>query len=179
MTPDPDRYADGRLDRAARRAYDPDPPTRADWKRVSDGIAARVLPTRRPAADWRPWAWAGLALAGCGFISAILWAVGRTPTAPDPVPSFVRAAPESEADPDPLAAFAVLPVATDDDLRIATLRGDWGTGLVVGEHPLSGELRLATADELTVERAPDGMETVPEFGDRPAVLSLKLRRTDE
>jgi hypothetical protein len=174
--PDPARYADGRLDRASRRAYDPDPPTRADWKRVSDGIAARVLPRNRPALVRLRWAVAGLAVAACAVVALVLGTRGGQPPAPRPaLPDGAKAAPAA----DPLAEFAVLPIATDDEMRIATLRGDWGTGLVVGTHPLTGELRIATADELTIERAPDGMETVPDFGDLPAVLSLKAKRTDE
>jgi hypothetical protein len=172
--PDARQYADGPLDPATRRALAPDSPTRADWKRVSDGIAARVLPKHR-SANWGRRAVAGLAVAGCGLIAVLVWR-GNGPAPRATLPDVVKIAPDVT---DSLAEFAVLPIATDDELQIATLRGDWGTGLVVGEHPLSGELRLATADEVTVERSPAGTEPTSDHGDLPMVFGLKGKRTGE
>ncbi len=175
--PDPRRYADGHLDPASRRAFAPNSPTRADWKRVSDGIAARVLPKRRAVGRGVRWAVAGVALAGCAA-AVLVWGGGKLPAPRPPAPEVVKARPVPQAA-DPLAEFAVLPVASDDELRIATLRGDWGSGLVVGTHPLPGELQLATADDVTVARAPDGVEPFPDDGDLPMVLGLKGKRSGE
>lgn len=173
--PDPARYADGALDPTTRRAFDPAPPTRAEWKRVSDEIARRVLPRTRLAVRRKRFAAALLAVAACAVCAILVWD-GRNATAPqNQPPQLANAIPE----PDPLAEFAVLPVASDDELRVATLRGDWGTGLVVGLHPLEGELLLATAGEVTVGRAPVGMATPPDFDDEPMVLGFQGARASE
>lgn len=171
--PDPARYADGCLDPTARRALDPVPPTPADWQRVGDGIARRVLPRPRPAGRRGRRLAASLALAACALFAVL---IHGGPQAPDPPP---RTPPLATAPTDPLAEFAVLPVATDDEMRIATLRGDWGTGLVVGLHPLEGELRLATAGEVTVGRAPVGMDPVPDVDDEPMVIGFHRPRASE
>ena len=142
------------------------------WGRGED-VRLREDPRFRPT-PWGRWVAAGLTLAGCGLVTVLVWG-GNVPAPRTTEPDVVKIVPEA----DPLAEFAVLPVATEDELRIATLRGDWGSGLVVGDHPLAGELRLATADEVTVERSPDGMEPTPDHGDQPMVLSLKGKRTGE
>jgi len=172
--PDPARYADGSLDPTTRRALDPAPPTRAEWKRVSDHIALRVLPCARPAGQRGRRVAAALALAACAVFAVLAWEWRKAPVTSNP-PESAKARPET----DPLAEFAVLPVATDDEMRIATLRGDWGTGLVVGLHPLEGELQLATAGEVTVGRAPVGTEPAPDFDDEPMVIGFKGPRTSE
>jgi len=172
--PDPARYADGSLDPTTRHAFDPAPPTCAEWKRVRDEIALRVLP-RTQAAARRGRLGAALALAACAVFAILVWEGKKAPAPSNPTPELAAAQPR----PDPLAEFAVLPVATDDEMRIATLRGDWGTGLVVGLHPLEGELQLATAGEVTVGRAPVGMATPPDFDDEPMVIGFKGPRTSE
>ena len=179
--PDPARYADGPLDPACRRAFNPDPPTRADWMRVSDGIVARVLPKSRPTIQWGRWV-AGITLAASGLVAVLMWRYGATPppkrVAPS-LPDVAKVQPPPPPEPvDLLAEFAVLPIATDDEVRVATLRGDWGTGLVVGDLP-AGELKLATADEVTVERVPAGMDAGPDYGDLPMVFGLRAKRTGE
>lgn len=172
--PDPTRYADGRLDRATRRALAPPPPSEAAWKRVSDGIALRVLPRQRHGSARRT-AWAVAALLLCSAGSIYLF--GRsTPPQPRPIPDVATA---QQAPDDPLADFAVLPVATDDEVRIALVRGDWDGGLVAGVHPLAGELRLATADDVVIERVPDAMDAVPDFGDGAMVFGLRGKRSGE
>ena len=173
--PDPARYADGSLDPTTRRALDPAPPTRAEWKRVSDHIALRVLPCARPAGQRGRRIAAALALAACAVFAILVWEGRKAPAPSNPTPELAAAQPR----PDPLAEFAVLPVASDDEMRIATLRGDWGTGLVVGLHPLEGELQLATAGEVTVGRAPVGMATPPDFDDEPMVLGFLGARASE
>lgn len=171
--PDPTRYADGRLDRATRRALAPPAPSAADWKRVSDGIALRVLPARRRLAGQRLACAAAVLVCAAGSISLF----GRvSPPPPRLTPDVAQARPALD---DPLAEFAVLPVATDDEVRIAVLRGDWDGGLVAGAHPLDGELRLATADEVLVERVPDVMDAVPDFGDAAMVFGLRGKRSEE
>lgn len=177
--PDPLRYADGRLDPATRRALAPPAPSDADWKRVSDGIALRVLPRSRHGAErWVPWLAGAAALLLCAVGAIYLFNRGASQTPPrsGPLLEVVKVQPVSD---DPLAEFAVLPVATDDEVRIALLRGDWDGGLVAGVHPLPDELRIATADEVRIERVPDAMEAVPDFGDAPMVLGVRGKRSGE
>ena len=57
---------------------------------------------------------------------------------------------------DPLAGFAILPVATEADVDVHRVDGAGAGGwLPVGGMPLSGPLALATADDVELEEAED------------------------
>jgi hypothetical protein len=60
----------------------------------------------------------------------------------------VQAEPPAD---DPLAAFAVLPMASADDVVLERVAGDRDHAFPVGGHLLPGPLALATADEIRVE----------------------------
>lgn len=171
--PDPLRYADGCPDRATRRALAPPPPSEEDWKRVSDVIALRVMPKNRTV-RWVPWFAASAAVLVCATLAVYLF--GRPAIQPRPIPEVTKSATIPD---DPLADFAVLPIATDDEVRIALIRGDWDGSLVTGVHPLPDELRLATADEVFLERVPAVMDAVPDFGDAPMVFGVRGKRSGE
>ena len=178
-SPDPSRYADGRLSPAARRAFDPPPPSEAEWKRVSDAVALRVL---RKAGPRRAWvAWTAAALAGCAIAATVFVALlsGGKPL-PNQAPQVVRlpevvVAPAPREVRDPLADFAVLPVASADEVTISLVRGERPTGFVNAAHPLPDVLQIATADEVVLERVPRGMESSPVFGDLPMILELQAK----
>jgi hypothetical protein len=175
--PDPLRYADGKPDRATRRALAPPTPSDADWKRVSDGIALRVLPKGRGSARWVPLLAGAAAILLCMAGGIYLFGRGSPQTPPRSGPfEVVKVQPVVD---DPLAEFAVLPVATDDEVRIALIRGDWDGSLVAGVHPLPGDLRIATADEVFIERVPDVMDAVPDFGGAPMVFGVRGKRSIE
>ena len=81
---------------------------------------------------------------------------------------------DSPTAPDPLAEFAVLPIASGDDVVLNRVPGDgW---LPVGADPLPGTLALATAAEVTVEDA-DGVwpHVAPEPGYAPMIFAAKPR----
>ena len=194
MTPSPqpdDRdplsaYADGAPD--AVRAARPPEPGEAEWDEVRQRIRARLTAARAPAPPragraGRVALWTGIGSALAAAAAVVAWiALGepaRQPDAPEvaenaPVVSDVPVAPlPHEPLPDPLAEFAVLPMASSDEVVLHRVPGDgW---LPVGAHPLPGVLALATSAEVELEPA-DAWPTATAAPDRaPMIFAAKPR----
>jgi hypothetical protein len=60
---------------------------------------------------------------------------------------------------DPLSEYAVLPVATPDDVMVSAVRGPGDTGFVVVKSPLIDVLALATPDDVEIENPGSGEVT--------------------
>jgi hypothetical protein len=179
---------------------EPPEPSEAQWAAVRRRIEDELdPPAHLPRRGWRAAAWAVAGLATAGVAAAVAW-VAFGPTAPQPPkddgkPVDVAKAPEVAPHPreaaalapaprsvDPLAGFAVLPMATDADVsldRVPEFPAGW---LPVGRHPLSGVMVLATEEEvLLAEVAPSPawptggpkMTTAP--GDAPMIFAAKPR----
>src|SRR5262249_9198595 len=118
---------------------------------------------------WRAALWALAGLTATGAAAAIGWLVfgpavpqppQQGPNPPAEIAKAPSAVPEIPPEPravlpipgsDLLAGFAVLPMATDSDVvldRVPEFHAGW---LPVGEHPFSGVMALATAEEVLLE----------------------------
>ena len=126
------------------------------------------------------------ALAGAAAVAAVaaavVWAVfnlsapPKTPQAPEV--AEVKHAPVAptphEVRPDPLAEFAVLPMASAEEVVLHRVPGD---GLLpVGAHPLAGTLALATAAEVELDDPGAAWPNVtPAPGFAPMIFAAKPR----
>src|SRR5687767_13413378 len=164
MTPSPqsdDRdplpaYVDGDPD--AVRAAQPSEPSEAAWEEVRQRIHARLSAAREPRhprSGRRIALWTAVGAALTAAAAAVAWVVFSNPPVPPPGARDVVEAPKApvapapDTQPDPLAEFAVLPMAGDGDVVLHRVPGaGW---LPVGEHPLPGLLALATADEVELD----------------------------
>jgi hypothetical protein len=138
MTPAPDNddalaaYLAG--DRRAVRAAAPPEPTEAEWDALRGRVAARL--PRRP----RRWpARVLVAAAALVALGAALW-----PVRPGAPAVAHRPAPVPPAD--PLAEFDVLPIVSAEEVVLYRVPG--AGAVPVGAPPLSGELVLATVDDV-------------------------------
>lgn len=172
-------YADGDPD--AVRAARPPEPSEAEWEAARRRVHARLDRAREPRR------WRGVWLAGIATLTAaaaVVWA-GFALNSPQPQPkpdapdvAEVRpvpvAPPPHDAPPDPLAGFAVLPMAGPDDVVLHRVPGDgW---LPVGEHPLPGALSLATADDVELDDPDPAWPSVtPAPGFAPMIFAVKPR----
>lgn len=133
-------------------------PAEADWDRVRGAIETRLMPAT-PARRWRPRVAAALtALAASVLAGTLLW-----PEA-GPWPAVVEPAA------DPLAEYAVLPIATPDDVMVSAVRNGDRVGFVACDHPLPGVMPLAGADDLAVSRATAGELSLPTPDDAPVFV---------
>jgi hypothetical protein len=163
----------------------PPEPSAAAWAAVRRGIGDR-LDGPAPARGRLRWVVGGLAAAAVAASAAWLaFAPVRVPEVREVarvVPAVAPVPRAAEPPEDPLAAFAVLPMAGDDDVsldRVPDTRAGW---LPVGRHPLDGVLELVTADELEVEDAdpspawpPGGPKLTAAPGDAPMIFAAKPR----
>lgn len=172
---------------AARRAIDdalatpPARPTRS--RRAAVLVAACAAGLTGLAGAWVLTGWSfprpGAVRPGPAEVVPVAKAPERGPAAPEPAPAPRAVTPPRT---DPLAEFAVLPMATDDDVVLERVP-DTGSGwLPVGRHPLPGVLVLASPEEVDLQDVdpspawPTGrpaMTTAP--GDAPMIFAL-LRR---
>ena len=176
-------YADG--DPAAVRAAACREPAEAEWEaarqRIHDRLATARVPLRR---RWRGGFWiaAGAALtataAAVGWVAFQVAAPTITPLPevvqkPAPPHTPVAPAPHEPQD-DPLAGFAVLPMATADDVVLHRVPGDgW---LPVGAELLPDSLSLATTDEVKLDvPAQNWLGVSPSPGDAPMIFAAKPR----
>ena len=177
-------YADGDPD--AVRAARPSEPSEAAWEEMRLGIHARLAAAhepRHPRSGRRIALWATVGAALTAAAAAVAWVALGDP-AQQPGASAVaevvplaasRAAPAPPGtQPDPLAEFAVLPRAGDDDVVLLRVPGDgW---LPVGAHPLPGELALATADEVELDDPDEVWTNVTKSpADAPMIFAAKPR----
>lgn len=185
-------YADGELDEAARRRVEdrlardpgaadalrdqeqlspanrelwdavvPPEPSPAAWGGVADRIAA-ALPRRTPGRPARRW---GARLGGMAAAVVIGWTAYQGLNSPAP-PSPAEIQPTTGAD-DPLAGFAVLPVAGPADVEILAVRGEFPDGFLVGEHPFPDRITLAGPGDVTLAADSD-LSAGP--GDAPMIF---------
>lgn len=172
---------------------DPPQPSEARWEAARREVTRRVA-APEPLRRWRAGLWAAAGLAAAGVAAAVAWVAfraGEPAPAPDaPARPELAARPAAapaprEAGPaadDPLAGFAVLPMASDDDVvldRVPEFPAGW---LPVGRHPLQGVVTLASEQELVVaEFAPSpawptgGPKMTTGPGDAPMIYAGKLR----
>jgi hypothetical protein len=176
-------YAEGDPD--AVRAAAPREPSGAEWEAVRRRIHQRLTAPARPAfrrAAPRLAATAALAAAA----AALAWVALQLPAPQNPqVPDRVQAprAPGTEvalapaphgANPDPLAEFEVLPMATAGEVVLHRVPGDgW---LPVGADPLPDSLSLATSGEVELDAPNPAWPTVTVApGAAPMIFAAKPR----
>ena len=145
---------------------EPPEPSAAAWAAVRRGIEDRLnpaAPRASAAGRFRTAAWVVGSLAAAAVAASVAWVAllpGAKPPPADgtgrPAPREVAAGPERAPAPrpvaarsdDPLAGYAVLPVASDDEVSLERVPGTRPGAFPVGRHPLPEELALATADEV-------------------------------
>lgn len=187
MTPPPqpdDRdplsaYADGDPD--AVRAARPPEPSEAAWEKIRLGIHERLAVARSPRNARRlVWGAVGVGAALAAAAAVVAWVTfggpqpPPTPVAPEVVETKPVAPPPHEPRTDPLAEFAVLPMAGSDDVVLHRVPGDgW---LPVGAHPLPGVLALATASEVELDDPDAAWPNVTRSpADAPMIFAAKPR----
>jgi hypothetical protein len=154
-------YLDGDPD--AVRAAGPREPGEAEWEAARLRIHAKLDAAREHTLRFRRgalWLAAGAALAASA--AALAWvafhvpAPKNDPKAPDvvevkpaPQPGAPVAPPPHESKPDPLAEYAVLPMATNDEVVLHRVPGDGM--LPVGNPPLPGALSLASEEDVELD----------------------------
>lgn len=160
--PDPDPTPDDPLRDVWAHAQPP-LPGEAEWRVVGGRIAARLTAARR-ARIVRRWAAAGLVsgLAAAVVVAALAW------PRPTPTPPVVEVAA------DPLAEYDVLPIATESDVMVSTVRSD-RIELVACEHPLPGVMPLATPSDITVARTDAGSMSTPTLADAPVFVEAHVK----
>lgn len=178
-------------------------PSAASWDAVRRNIEIGLNKPAAPArADRRLTAWLLGGVAAAALAASVAWfafgpvpqpGVGKpvseviaknetpAPGLPTPDSRFLAPAPRA-AKPDLLAEFAVLEMASDDDVileRVPDTRRGW---LPIGRHPLPDTLALATIDEVDlpeVEPIPVWPFSVPKMqtppGHAPMIFAAKPR----
>jgi hypothetical protein len=186
---DPDRaplagYADGDPD--AVRAARPHEPSEEEWDAVLRRVQSRLAEPVREPPHRRVGVWLAAATLAAAA-AAVAWvAVALDAPRPDPrvrEVADVRPTPAAEVSvaplphepaPDPLAEFPVLPVATAVDVVLYRVPG--AGMLPVGEHPLPGELALATPEDVELEDPnPAWPSVMPAPGYAPMIFAAKPR----
>ncbi|MBP3957058.1 hypothetical protein J8F10_17460 [Gemmata sp. G18] len=173
-------YAEG--DRAAARAVRPDEPTEPEWDAVYQSVRARLRPVDRvPEHQTTHWRAAVLIATGAAFAAvaaALAWVAWNPALVEKPELVDVRpahpSAPEAPHVPDPLADFAVLPMATAEEVDFHRVPGSgW---FPVGTDPLPNVLKLATTDEVELDDPnPAWPQVTPSPGDAPIIFAAKPR----
>lgn len=182
---------------------EPREPSAAEWAVARRQIEDRLNPAGGGPSRWRVATWTLAGLATAGVAAAVAW-IAFAPNNPQPRTSEPKAVELAQARPvgseiaphprevadvapaprshDPLAEFAVLPMASDEDVildRVPNLAAGW---LPIGRHPLPGLMILATEAEVHLAGVapspawPTGgpkMTTAP--GDAPMIYAAKLR----
>jgi hypothetical protein len=149
---------------------EPPQPDELAWANVRNRVAARIRPPHRTSRR-RAFAVAAsvVALAGVGIGAWLAQGSRPLPKAGDPpgteiatqprvVPEALVVAPRA-VNPDPLAEFAVLPMANSRDVLVDTAAGRTLEALPVADHPLPGDLPLAAPGDVRIGamgRRPDG-----------------------
>jgi hypothetical protein len=187
--PDPlGAYADGDPD--AVRAMRPREPNEAQWEAVRLRIHAQLGGAAREPEGaprrWRVGLWSAGAVTLAAAAAAVAWVVLAPPPPPSPptapavvetrpAPGEVAVAPlPHEPQPDPLAEFAVLPIAGAEDVVLHRVPGDgW---LPVGAHPLPGAVELASPDDVELDEPnPAWPSVTPAPGYAPMIFAAKPR----
>ena len=169
----------------AVRAARPPEPSEAAWDEVRQRVHARLAASHEPAHPRRARTalWAAVGAARTAAAAVVAWiafgGAARQPDAPDvagakPAPTVPIAPPPHDAQPDPLAEFAVLPMASSDEVVLHRVPGNgW---FPIGAHPLPGMLALATADEVELDDPDEVWPNVTTSPDRaPMIFAAKPR----
>jgi hypothetical protein len=134
---------------------EPPPVPEGTWVEIRNQVAEATMPApviRISARRVAAWLIGGVAAAASA--AAIVWIL--LPPAPAPSP-HAPVEPEQvarAAEPaDPLAEFAVLPVATEDDVELQRVAENADKGLPIGVAPLSGPMVLAVGGDVELEGA--------------------------
>jgi len=179
-------YAEG--DPVVVRAAAPREPSEDEWEATRLRIHSRLsdsasLPGRRRRVAF----WVALGSTLTAAAASLAWMVFPAPAPKNaPAPEFVETTPANtapdtptapaphEPQPDPLAEFAVLPMAGSDDVVIHRVPGDgW---LPIGNTPLPDSLSFATPDDVEVEDANQSWPKVtPSPKDVPMIFAAKPR----
>ncbi len=197
-------YADGELDAAAREwveawladhseaageveaiqrlarlfpAAAPSPPRESAWHNVFQRICAGLPQPAHAVGDLtrrrRRWAWSLAVGAAAAVLLALTWLPlwrGRvTPDKTEQTPPDEQVRLEEPAEP--------YPVASGHDVEIVSIEDADLSGLVVGEPPVHGPLRLASADDVwleSVDPAPDGMVPYVRMGEPSPMIVAPL-----
>jgi anti-sigma factor RsiW len=127
---------------------EPPAPSEAAWLRATHAIAVLRIRNRK---RW-PHLLAG-SLAACAVAATVgAWLKPGAPgVAGNAAPTVVEV--------DPLAEYAVLPVASADDVMVSAVRGSRDSGFVVVKSPLVEVLALATPDDVEIENPGSGEVT--------------------
>jgi anti-sigma factor RsiW len=131
-------------------SMEPPEPSEADWRRASHAITV-LAPQRRK--RWSPVLVGSLAACALAVIG-VAWFIPGAPAVAEKMSS-----PKAVAAVDPLAEYAVLPVATPDDVMVNAVRGPRDTGFVTVRPPLLEVLALATPDDVEIENPGSGEVT--------------------
>jgi hypothetical protein len=176
----------------AVRAAAPKEPSEVEWAAVCQNIMARLTRPEpsagQPARSWllrTGWLAGAAAIVAATVGAWVAFDQSRLQESPQilnlPELAEGKVAPTvqepplpHEPQPDPLAEFAVLPMASADDVVLTRVPGDgW---FPIGAHPLPGALSLATADEVELDD-PDATwpNVTPTPGDAPMIFATKPR----
>ena len=158
---------------------EPPLPTDDTWASVGAAVAGALQaphqPARGPRWGRRAGPWLGVVV-GTAVAASVLAIVGGV-IAPQSPPVAV----EGPAD-DPLAGYAVLPVAADDDVEVHRVAGAEVGWLPVGAHPLPERFVLAAAGDIELEAVtpagvwpPGGPQITPQAGDAPMLFAAPPR----
>ncbi|HEV3437018.1 MAG TPA: hypothetical protein VG122_06650 [Gemmata sp.] len=185
-------------------AVEPPEPNAATWAVVRQEIEAELCPLGSASGDQsrthRVAGWLLGSLAISGVAAAIGWVAFastlRQPAIENHQPTELVRKPETGPEveiaptprivsdsPDLLAAFAVLPMSTDDDVILDRVPGLCDGCLPIGRHPVPGMLMLASVDDVHLEEVNPSpawptsggpkMTTAP--GDAPMIFAAKPR----
>lgn len=155
----------------------PSEPTDAQWDAVRRAIHARLQNAPAPAREGKRWRGRAL-VAGAAVLATVAASVLWFALAPVAVKNDVAESrpvpPAPDVQPDPLAEFAVLPIAAADEVD---LRRVPGSGVLpVGADPLPDVLVLATAREVELDDPDSAWPVVaPAPGDAPMIFAAKPR----
>ena len=160
---------------------EPRQPSSGQWLAVRNALLVDLAQHPKTSPYFRSkYAWAilaGIAVAACAML-AILWPNTNGNVKPQREDWVQQPIPPE----DPLAEFAVLPIAGSSDVMIIAIHGDRSPGLVACDHPIPTSLALATADDLEI--APPNLFTMndpwevsrPEPSDAPVLMSPREPR---
>jgi len=138
-------YAEGQPTPGERRAIEPPQPCERDWEalrlRLSDECVPK-LPARR-AGKWPMWIAGSLALAIC-----LVVAVANMPKVPKPLEAIAPSAPF-----DPLAEYAVLPIAMPEDFQLLAVREPRDLTVLTCKDPIGDRMNLVASHEISIAEA--------------------------
>jgi hypothetical protein len=168
-------------DANAIEAARPSEPTEAQWHTASAQIQqrlkfaepARHTPRHRNIARIAALA-AAVAIAVAGVAGWFVFQSQTRDVAQAPAPAKPEPNTRTPVTPDPLADFAVLPIASAEEVDLQRIPG--AGVLPVGDDPFAGGFALAKTDELELEDTnPAWSQVTISPGDAPMIFATKPR----